>query len=728
MAPKFEFGESATTQLRWNQAELDGITSHYIALGALPSEVKPNNRPFEKVHNDQYKSNPKCVSFCTSKDRIMGWMYVLTIRYYEQLGSQKEFKVDWLEKSQAETQITIQKSTDPTHEEYNKILNITVYFKTLTIMAQGNGIQDFIVGEFPLLKSTVDSIYSAPAALESSDTTSENEADMTLCNADISGDIDQTLCKTQLPDTSTCWPTNNTMHVDATVIPTSRQTCTATCDRQAVSPAKENKEGKYLEQIAGCLLQLSDVKQAISNIEEVMTTKILQVKDENTMLQLQLVEKDLARERERNLSLGAEIKAQKQELLRTKTTNHVTPPCNHGDEINRQKKENSKLTEQIRELKAANLIRESQTDRMVSEHNKQLARLEETRSTMLKELKLADSRLKDKLDTIELIENKYQKAVTHLDKATDELLAWKIHDQRERITGTVPTSCECKKNHKTLPPMQAQQDTKENDSKDILIIGTSIAKDIIPERILYGFNTKLVIKYRVEEATKFIDEYSEPAPASIILQQMSNDIKIAEKEYDECAEELVELVEKTKKKFPKTQVMVSLPPGRGNQDLHLKTLATNVAVKQKLYKSLNVHICDNSNLLVNDKATTSYFQNDLVHLNSNGTKKLASNIRETLRECLGIPRPLRTRQEASNSEDNNNGRIPGYKNHTWQQQRKQYNPRSDHYGQNSDHKPYENDYHYNHENNYHDYGRNNNYKYRYQPNRNHNQTRQDDYY
>ena len=653
MAPTFEFGECSMIQ--WSKNELDGITSHYRA--SIPREVKPNTRPFEGMKTDQYRST-KCVTYSTSPSRVAGWLYIFTMRYYDQLGQQPQYKVEWVDKpdkaeksketnSYGETQISISKKISSSNEDegvHEKLLTITIYFSTMTIMVQGNGIQRFTEGEFPSLKKFVDSMYQASSEINAEMNNKESEMDQTMiglrvdCN-DKTGI--ETFCKSVYTD-----PGNSTPNIDsenstlsasnnpqihdakgkskASDNQSSRPTQEAS-DNQISRPTQEASHGdshiacsishtdqheilkekrttklsqqeeKPLEKIASCLLLLCDVKQAISNIEEAVTSNILQVKDENTTLKLQLSEKELCKERVYSKSLEKEIKSLKRELAEAQTARQILVPCTHvkendsnDKEISLWKTENDKLKEQVRELKATELIKESQSKRLISDQNANIERLEESRRKLISEIDSTEVRIKQKIDSIELIEGKYTKISIQLDKATDELLAWKIHDQRERLTE--PTPCGCHKINSTKPDSQSEARAPASSNNKLLLIGTSIAKDIIPERVLHDYKTNLVIKYHVNEAAKYIENYSESAPAAVIFQQMSNEIKNDSKSEQQCADELAKLVEQTQRKFPQSQVIVSLPPGRGNPDLHLKTLAANVAVKQKLHKKKIVYI------------------------------------------------------------------------------------------------------------------------------------------
>jgi lysophospholipase L1-like esterase len=244
------------------------------------------------------------------------------------------------------------------------------------------------------------------------------------------------------------------------------------------------------------------------------------------------------------------------------------------------------------------------------------------------------------------------------------------------------------------------------DPKQILVIGTSIVKDVDPERLLGGYATTLVTKYHVSEALEFIKEDGSPQPSAVIIQQMSNDIK-QEKEAQMCAEELVELVKCTREKYGEAKVIVSLPPGRGDRALHLKMQDANLLLKIILSSAsiTEVYICDNSNLLVNDAPSSLHFKEDMLHLNAAGASRLAENMRDVLRKCLKIQPKIQ--DDATVRRQNSSPRH--YEKPRYQQGSvKQQNNYNQSQGNNSNNFRKRNNYHHN---NNQGYANNNNQGY-----------------
>ena len=187
-------------------------------------------------------------------------------------------------------------------------------------------------------------------------------------------------------------------------------------------------------------------------------------------------------------------------------------------------------------------------------------------------------------------------------------------------------------------------------------------------KLLKGYHTDHVTKYTIDQAQKFVKSQDMTVPAAVVLQQMSNDISKQDKSAEKCAEDLLQLVLDTRSRFPPSKIVVSLPPGRGDRKLHLKTQTANLEFKRMLLTHEGdlgeISICDNTNLLVNDAPTDLHFQDDMIHLNLAGTKRLAENIRENLRLMLQIPRSQP--KDNQTQQDNKGGSQQTAK---WQKQR-----------------------------------------------------------
>ena len=643
---------------------------------SIPGTVKPNTRPYEEVKLDQFKTNAKCVAFHTTPSRVSGWLCAFSLRFYEQLGASKEYIVNWKDKTEdddniiTETVVTLHRIQSVNESE--KLLTITVYFSTLTIMIQGSCLHDFALSEFPLLKATVEHLYSVTRPKSGTEGDKCKDSDQMECQSKDRPTLDLSMkeyfnlttrnIEEDKTNTSLLITTESevmkpvpTQEEQVTYVKVPyRPTTDPESDIKLIKPSETVNElgrptqpvrvvqnetnmllglSKPLTQIAACLETLVDFKQAITNIESSVTTHILGLKDSNTVLQLQITNDNLTKEHSKNKLLDQKIRGLQSEL----DTAKIIPPtatCKHNEQIGNLTKYNTTLQEKVKSLQAQVLVLEEEKIKAAKAQEEIVCRLQKNKESLLKDVTETESRLTNKLESIKQLERKIVNMQKELDTSHDEVMAWKIHDQRERTHGT----------HSDLPVVNPNkinnasvdsESTGRPTTNEILLIGTSIVKDIDADNLLWDYHTTKVNKYHVKEAKEYVMHHEGSKPVAVVIQEMSNDIKQEDKNSQQCAEELIDLVETTKAKFPAAAVILSLPPGRGDRKLHLKTQAANVAVKQK-YINENIVICDNSNLLTNDCATPTFFKEDLIHLNTAGSRRLAANIRSGLRKGLNI--------------------------------------------------------------------------------------------
>jgi hypothetical protein len=164
-----EYGSIAKDCIKWDdEITLHDTVQRYVTSISVPKIA--NNRPFEEVSEDQHDPNARCASFCTSPARMCGWICAITQRYYEELGDATSYQVNWTDKGSVEgagsdagpfasSKIILYKKLEGS-ETSEKLITITIFYSTLTIMAQGITVSDFVKAEFPVLKGIVDTIYA----------------------------------------------------------------------------------------------------------------------------------------------------------------------------------------------------------------------------------------------------------------------------------------------------------------------------------------------------------------------------------------------------------------------------------------------------------------------------------------------------------------------------------------------------------------------------------------
>ncbi|CAG2228927.1 CLIP1 [Mytilus edulis] len=125
---------------------------------------------------------------------------------------------------------------------------------------------------------------------------------------------------------------------------------------------------------------------------------------------------------------------------------------------------------------------------------------------------------------------------------------------------------------------------------------------------------------------------------NIILKSSVNEFKNTSAINIECWKSKIETLN-AKEKFNDTKIVISLPTPRADEEsLNNKAQILILMAKEDLRNEPNVEICDNSNMAFKASALQKYLDpKDNYHLSLNGTKMLASNIRDTTDRIIGLP-------------------------------------------------------------------------------------------
>ena len=306
-----KFGEATVAEMDAEE-QTDAVLkcrNRYQKCMKAPSKesikkARKSNTLYEDVDENQYRPLAKCVTFKSDVDRMALWIAALQLRYHDNLAARDDYLVEWTDQpSDVSTEdnmwldkievVVNEISQDEQDDEKCKIVTITIYLTTLTIMVQGNGICSFISGEFPVLKEMVNAL----ATLESTQSDLEKE--------EMSHDPGTTSAKTiddgPFEKPSDCdqpsnmqAPDSNNSSGSATStkeVPKSKKSQNAgfTSDNNPPRPPREDQQ-PCLQQIANCLTQLVQVKDVVAKLEDQLVNKVLDYKDESHRLEKQMLE------------------------------------------------------------------------------------------------------------------------------------------------------------------------------------------------------------------------------------------------------------------------------------------------------------------------------------------------------------------------------------------------------------------------------------------------------
>ncbi|CAG2221419.1 ABCB1 [Mytilus edulis] len=136
-------------------------------LSSLPS--KQNKRTgkaklslFEQIDPNLYDEHAKIITFYTNLDRIQPWIKTLDIYYYDNLGKEPDYDIEWYDEP---------KTWENRNNSGNSVMievlkkgelqfNITFFVTTGTIRVQGSHYYEFVDIHFPILKDILDKVLT----------------------------------------------------------------------------------------------------------------------------------------------------------------------------------------------------------------------------------------------------------------------------------------------------------------------------------------------------------------------------------------------------------------------------------------------------------------------------------------------------------------------------------------------------------------------------------------
>lgn len=209
--------------------------------------------------------------------------------------------------------------------------------------------------------------------------------------------------------------------------------------------------------------------------------------------------------------------------------------------------------------------------------------MSEAKKTTTRELETLDTRLKNKNKEISELEDKNKELRSKWEKAQDECLAWKIHNQRE------PEGCGKSNSSRNLTGQIMQE-------KRGVLITDSIGNHIIADKLLQEVSLDKKFKYTIEDAISFIEEI-DFYPKVVVTQVGTNNVKDEDTTEDDIVELMEQLSHNVHTKWPSTKLVISLPPPRSDDDERaIKSELANAKIKRSMMGNSNVTIVDNNNL------------------------------------------------------------------------------------------------------------------------------------
>ncbi|CAC5365975.1 unnamed protein product [Mytilus coruscus] len=136
-------------------------------LSSLPSKQskrtgKAKLSLFEQIDPNLYDEHAKLITFYTNLDRIQPWIKTLDIYYYDNLGKEPDYDIEWYDEP---------KTWENRNNSGNSVIfevlkkgelqfKITFFVTTGTIRVQGSHYSEFVNIHFPILKEILDKVLT----------------------------------------------------------------------------------------------------------------------------------------------------------------------------------------------------------------------------------------------------------------------------------------------------------------------------------------------------------------------------------------------------------------------------------------------------------------------------------------------------------------------------------------------------------------------------------------
>ncbi|VDI73736.1 Hypothetical predicted protein [Mytilus galloprovincialis] len=575
-------------------------------LSSLPS--KQNKRTgkaklslFEQIDPNLYDEHAKIITFYTNLDRIQPWIKTLDIYYYDNLGKEPDYDIEWYDEP---------KIWENRNNSGNSVMievlkkgelqfNITFFVTTGTIRVQGSHYYEFVDIHFPILKDILDKVLT---------------------------NISQTSPTTNTCISHECHDDNNNTHINE-LCPVDKVTCVLPDSQTGLKSVLVQEDQPQKDDFQRLELNLVDTLAKIEHSHNENFSKVLTAvkqcnddvlvlgkgrKDDNEISTLQLKYKTVQTEKQ---TLEVKLKHEQSNIMLIK--------AQHEDQ-----------------MKCHNQI------------------LEETRAEMKKVLTTSNSEidflsvsLQTKNEEIDKLTDTLKRHTQHLEKLQEENISL-----RSQMISRFEDFHLVNADTKYIDKSKLDIDNKPT----IILIGTSNTKRINAEKLSPSFTTNKVTAFNLEETKQAILEISDIIPNLVVFHSLTNDLKI--KSPQQCVEEIQDIVKLALQKWQNSGCIISLTTPRLDSVIfNTNGQIINALLKQIYDDNKDVLLVDHGNMLRNGNPIAELLSQDKFHLSDSGVSQLSANLKRGIHTALNIPMPnSRGRSKSRNTRGRGRGRGRGH--------------------------------------------------------------------
>ena len=608
---------------------------------------------FEHFLESSYDSYSISNSFYTTGERLNAWIYAFQQEIYIKLGKtdgktdRDDYDVAWFDKVNSssgyvEIEIKIEKpdSEDQPHAKHG--LTIHIFLTTGTITCKGPMLHQFIEDLLPDIKASVAASMDndkASVATSMDKPIHQSEPTRTMpripqfvtgCNEqgtdpdELSQDILNDLRKIDLPDFL-----DNVQKTSENFLKVANR----------MESNQKKFEKKIIDKINKFTSSLEELPKHKSQVNVSPNLKEYErLEKENVFLknQAELLHDEITVKNKKIKDLDNDVKALNFKLLeKDRLIDQLTFKLDRSSQNLRRAEEQ--------------LAQADNSHSELTECRIHLSSLQTQSELLDREVKKLEDQLKEKesmIDTL-LKENLSLREDTSASRARAEVLLRNESSLNENINFLKEllrynnNNALNQKNTELLPHVNLETSNEEI----IYVISDSMLKLIKPEGLIAENNMKITKKWsaNIEEAIKVTEENNKAK--HMIFHVGTNDLKHVP--VDIMVQSMSKLIDLAATKSDYIIISNIIPRYDDNQ-LYIKLQMFNAKISEMyLDGSEKVTISDNMNLGVRADYMSKYYDSDNIHINEDGSKILASNIKMTLHKELNIRIPVKQRRSSS---------------------------------------------------------------------------------
>lgn len=656
---------------------MDKVLADYPAH-CLPTKLNKRSRKtkkvaFEKLDLSLYQADARMVAFYTRVDRLLAWIKAFDILYYDNLGQQESFNVNWFddppnwtEAGSSSNTIVIEFSSSDTELLNPLQYKITFYITTGTIQVQGNCKDIFVSEHFPILIRLVEMLTTKAGIKSACDLDSDSDSDdnVTQTNTEQTHTTDDeiTYVKTlhgseeksveQHPVSEVQDVSNATMYmlktheehqmsnrnINTTII--TEPICKTKTKDVSTSQELGEKFDTCISRMEGSFVKaIQDLSKTQSEIFE---KAMKSIRDEiSTSVTKQL--RPVIREEVKILKdeIHSEIMSLKDTLKDSKSISFSNAEKSLREKITVMKSSHENEVDKLKQ---------SYHERFDSQADKHRSKLESLTENHESQVRSLQHKFRSDMNTAqEQHETEIKKLKHKMEEYEEEIISLKLHASRTSELQTnapgVQTVGSSHINAASSVSQTSHDDTDNNTDGAsnirqtkpfVLIIGTSNIKKIKEDKLSLAVNVEKHIAYTIPETLQKVrNVHCDHPPTEVLFHSFTNDIK--SKSPEECIGAFTEVIDAAQSRWRGVKIIISLETARADNPRHNTNVKLlNALIEQKFFGSNNIHLCDNSNFFFNGEPIANFLADDQYHLTDKGASRLAANMRSAIHTTLGL--------------------------------------------------------------------------------------------